>query len=151
VADPLRELEDWAAPVLSSLQPIERAQLARKIGATLRRGQMQRIAQQRNSDGSPYAPRKQPARAKVGRIKRGAMFKKLRKPQHMKVHTTADEAVVEFTSRVSKIARVHQEGLRAEVRPGGPRARYPRRELLGFTVADSERIRKLVLDHLAGA
>jgi len=151
VADPLRELEDWAAPILASLKPDARMRLARRIGADLRRGQTQRIAQQRNPDGSAYAPRKQPARAKAGRIKRGAMFKKLRKPQFLKVRTDADGAAVEFTSRVSKIARIHQEGQRAEVRPGGPSIRYTRRELLGFSAADGERIRKLVLDHLAGA
>lgn len=34
---------------------------------------------------------------------------------------------------VARIARVHQEGLTDPVRPGGPKARYDKRVLLGFT------------------
>lgn len=58
-ADPLQQLEDWAAPLLFHLlSQDEQARLARTIARDLIRSQKQRIAQQRNPDGTPYAPRK---------------------------------------------------------------------------------------------
>ncbi|CEH50208.1 Tail completion protein S (fragment) [Xanthomonas citri pv. citri] len=55
---------------------------------------------------------------------------------------------VGFVGRVSRIARVHQEGLSESVRPGGPRARYERRVLLGLTEQDRHLIRDQLLSHL---
>lgn len=147
----LDALETWAAPLLARLQPAQRTRLARAIGTALRRSQGQRIARQRNPDGSPYAPRRTRARVrdKAGRIRRArAMFAGLRKARHFIVRAGPDSVAVGFIGRTARIARVHQEGLVDAVAPGGPRVRYPRRVLLGFTDADRDRIRHLLIEHL---
>lgn len=149
----LAALEDWVAPLLAKLQPAEVRALARQIATELRRSQAQRIAQQQAPDGSAYAPRKaQPAqrlREGQGAIRRGAMFKKLRTVRHLKAQASEQQAAVGFLGRVARIARVHHEGLRDEVTPGGPQVVYPARELLGFSQADRQRIRDAVLERLA--
>lgn len=148
--DDLHQLEQWASPLLAKLQPAARRTLARAIGAELRRSQQQRIAQQRNPDGSAYAPRKgeKRLRDKVGRIKRGAMFERIRQAKHLKVQTDADQIAIGFMGRVARIAHVHQEGLTDRVSRDGPSVRYERRQLLGFTATERGHIRDLLLDHL---
>lgn len=146
--DDLQRLEDWAAPLLARLEPVQRNALARRLAAALRRSQQQRIAQQRNPDGSTYAPRKPRAREKAGRIRR-AMFQRLRQAKHLKAGGNASEVWVGFVGRTARIARVHQEGLVDRVAHDGPRVRYERRELLGFTAADVELVQQFLLEHLS--
>jgi phage virion morphogenesis protein len=149
MADDLRALEDWVAPLLAKLTSAERRKLARTIGTDLRRAQTARIASQRNPDGSAYAPRKTTRpRQQRGRI-RQAMFAKLRTASHLKLIDDANSITIGFTGRVSRIARVHQYGLRDEVTPGGLSVEYPARELLGLTTDDRELVKDLLLKHLA--
>ncbi|BCR26623.1 phage virion morphogenesis protein [Aquipseudomonas alcaligenes] len=150
MADNLRALEDWAGALLAKLEPSARRQLNQQIGRELRRSQQQRIAAQRNPDGSAFAPRKpRQLRAKKGRIKR-QMFAKLRQAKHLKVQSSADAIAIGFMGRVARIARVHQYGLRDRPEKGQPDVQYDRRELLGFTDADLELIRDQLLQHLTG-
>lgn len=148
--DDLDQLEGWAGPLLAKLQPDARRTLARTIGTELRRSQQQRIAEQRNPDGSAYAPRKRSKglRDKRGRIKRSVMFAKLRTSRWLRMTTNPNAIAVGFVGRVARIARVHQEGLTDKVNSEGTLARYARRELLGFTEADRKRIRDRLIDHL---
>ncbi len=148
--DELTALENWAAPLLARLQPGERRSLARKIGTELRRSQSQRIGNQQAPDGSPYAPRKQQLRQKSGRVKRAKMFAKLRQAKYFKVSASPNAVSVGFVGRVSRIARVHQNGLTEQVRPGGPRARYEKRVLLGLSSADRQLVNDLLLNQLGG-
>lgn len=53
--DPLKQLEEWAAPLLQKLGPAEQRKITRKIATELRRSQAARIGKQRNPDGSKYA------------------------------------------------------------------------------------------------
>lgn len=150
MSEDLQRLEAWAAPLLRRLQPAERGKLARKVGTALRRAQQQRIAAQKNPDGTPYAARRAAPlrRAKAGRIKRGAMFAKIRQARHLRVRVTPNEVAVGFTGRVSRIALIHQEGRSDAVSKGGPRVTYARRRLLGFSAGDEQLVRDLILDHL---
>ncbi|SMQ97128.1 phage virion morphogenesis protein [Xanthomonas fragariae] len=143
--DELTALENWAAPLLARLQPGERRTLARKIGTELRRSQSQRIGKQQEPDGTPYAPRKQQLRQKSGRVKRAKMFAKLRQAKYFKVSASPNAVSVGFVGRVSRIARVHQEGLTERVRAGGPKARYAKRGLIGISEHDSKEIRNLII------
>ncbi|MGK4541240.1 phage virion morphogenesis protein [Xanthomonas hortorum] len=43
---------------------------------------------------------------------------------------------------------MHQEGLVEKVRPGGPRAHYEKRVLLGLSVEDQHIVRNQLLNHL---
>lgn len=148
MADDLRALEDWAGALLARLEPGARRQLTQQIGRELRRSQQQRIASQRNPDGSAYAPRKpRKLRGKVGRIKR-QMFTKLRQAKHLKLRSTPDAIAISFMGRVARIARVHQYGLRDRPARGQAEVQYERRELLGFTDADLALIRDQLLEHL---
>lgn len=149
MADNLQALEEWAAPLLAKLEPAERRKLAQQVGRELRRSQQQRIGEQRNPDGTAYAPRKaKNLRGKAGRIKR-RMFAKLRQAKHLRVQSSAEGVAIGFTGRVARIARVHQYGLRDRPERGQADVQYERRELLGFTEADLELIRDQLLEHLA--
>ncbi|MFB9038464.1 phage virion morphogenesis protein [Xanthomonas arboricola] len=146
--DELTSLENWAAPLLARLQEGERRKLARKIGTALRRSQSQRIGKQQAPDGTPYAPRKEQLRDKAGKVKRKKMFAKLRQAKYFKVSASPNQVSVGFVGRVARIARVHQEGLTDRTRPGGPKARYEQRVLLGFSSRDRKNIFGLVTEYL---
>ncbi|OQD48865.1 phage virion morphogenesis protein [Enterobacter cancerogenus] len=119
--------------------------LAGDIAKELRKSQQQRIKQQKAPDGSPYQARKrQPLRAKTGRIKR-AMFQKLRTSRYMKATGRENSAVVEFTGKVQRIARVHQYGLKDRPNPHGREMKYPERQLLGLNLTDMQLINELIL------
>lgn len=143
--DDLQALDDWLAPLLANLTPAARRQLARQVARDLRRSQQQRIAAQRNPDGSAYEPRKPQLHERKGQIRRRAMFAKIRMATHLKTQATADEASVGFAGRVARIASVHQLGLRDRVRPDGPEIGYPRRQLLGLPRDDCASLRDMVL------
>ncbi|WP_373326944.1 phage virion morphogenesis protein, partial [Cronobacter turicensis] len=111
--------------------------------------QQQRIKAQKAPDGSAYTPRReQPARAKKGRIKR-EMFAKLRTSRFMKATGSNDAAVVEFTGKVQRIARVHQYGLIDAPSHNSERIRYPMRQLLGFSLRDIDFIKSSIINHLS--
>ncbi|KAG0164981.1 hypothetical protein DFQ28_009317 [Apophysomyces sp. BC1034] len=123
----------WAGALLARLTPAARRAVLRDIARELRRSQQARIAAQHNPDDSTYEPRK--ARAvrgqkklsgKRGRIRRAAMFVKLR------------------TARLLRL-EVETTGLAI----GGVKYHYPARVLLGFTDADRQMIRDRLLAHLA--
>ena len=127
-----KPFDDRLNGLIAALSPAARRRLAGEIAKELRKSQQQRIKQQKAPDGSPYQVRKrQPLRAKTGRIKR-AMFQKLRTSRYMKATGRENSAVVEFTGRVQRIAQVHQYGLKDRPNPHAQEVQYPERQLLGF-------------------
>ncbi len=153
--DELGALEKWAGGLLEQLSPPARRAAMLNVARELRRSQQARVASQRNPDASAYEPRKARAakggknlRGKKGRIKRAAMFAKLRTARFLKVEADASGLAIGFAGRVARLARVHQFGEMERVAPGGPEYRYPARVLLGFTGADREMIRDRLLRHL---
>lgn len=150
MADDLRALEDWAGALLNQVQPAERRKVTQNIARELRRSQQQRIAAQRNPDGTPYAPRKprQQLRAKAGRIKQRKMFAKLRTARYLRLQSDASSIALGFAGRVSRLARIHQYGLRDKPGRNSPDIQYQRRQLLGFSDAELEMIRDQLVAHL---
>ena len=143
----LKPFDDRLAGLIASLSPAGRRKLAGEIGKQLRTAQQQRIKQQKAPDGSPYQARKrQPLRAKKGRIKR-AMFQKLRTSRYMKASGRENSAVVEFAGKVQRIARVHQYGLKDRPTPRSRDVQYAERHLLGISQNDKLLIERLVLKH----
>jgi phage virion morphogenesis protein len=143
-----KPFDDKLAGLIGALSPAGRRKLAAEIAKELRKSQQQRIKQQKAPDGTPYQARKrQPLRAKSGRIKR-AMFQKLRTARYMKASGRNDVAVVEFTGKVQRIARVHQFGLRDRPSPHAHDMEYPERHLLGFSLANEKFIEDLIAEHL---
>lgn len=150
MADDLRDLEDWAGVLLNQLEPKARRQVTQDIARDLRRSQQKRIATQRNPDGTPYAPRKprQPLRAKAGRIKQRKMFAKLRTARYLRLQSDASSIAIGFAGRLSRIARVHQYGLRDKPGRNSPDVQYQRRELLGFSADELDMVRDKLVEHL---
>lgn len=145
----LKPFDDRLAGLLGALSPAGRRKLAGDIAKQLRTAQQQQIKQQKAPDGSPYQARKrQPLRAKNGRIKR-AMFQKLRTSRYMKASGRENSAVVEFTGKVQRIARVHQYGLRDRPSAYAEDVKYPQRQLLGLSEINIKEIELLVVKHIS--
>lgn len=144
-----KPFDDQLAGLIAALSPAGRRRLAGEIAKQLRTAQQQRIKQQKAPDGSPYQARKrQPLRAKSGRIKR-AMFQKLRTSRYMKAGGREHSAVVEFTGKVQRIARVHQYGLKDRPNAHAQDVQYAERQLLGFNRGEIYAIENLILRYLA--
>ena len=132
--------------LIAALSPASRRKLAGEIAKELRKSQQQRIKQQKAPDGSPYQARKrQPLRAKTGRIKR-AMFQKLRTSRYMKATGSENSAVVEFTGKVQRIARVHHYGFKEQSKPHAQIVQYPERQLLGLNRNEQSIVACLLFD-----
>ncbi|MDU7097634.1 MAG: phage virion morphogenesis protein [Enterobacter sp.] len=144
----LTALQERLAGLIASLSPAARRQMAAEIAKKLRTSQQQRIKRQQAPDGTPYAARKrQPVRRKKGRIKR-EMFAKLRTSRFMKAKGSDSAAVVEFTGKVQRMARVHQYGLKDRPNRNSRDVQYDARPLLGFTRDDEQMIEDVIIRHL---
>lgn len=151
MADTLDDLATWATPLLQSLAPASRRAALQEVAKYLRTSQAARIAAQRNPDGSPYEPRRprEQLAKRSGAIRRG-MFAGLRQARYLQRRATSDMAVVGIRPNVSRVAAVHQYGLRDKVDRSmarSPVVRYARRELLGYTTADMQAVEKIILRH----
>ncbi|HED5661035.1 TPA: phage virion morphogenesis protein [Enterobacter cloacae] len=143
-----KPFDDRLNGLIAALSPAARRKLAGEIAMELRKSQQQRIKLQKAPDGSPYQARKrQPLRAKTGRIKR-AMFKKLRTSRYMKATGRENSAVVEFTGKVQRIARVHQYGLKDRPNADAQEVQYAERQLLGFSQSDKQALQKTIINSL---
>jgi phage virion morphogenesis protein len=144
-----KPFDNQLAGLLAALSPAGRRKLAGEIAKQLRAAQQQRIKQQKAPDGSPYQARKRkPLRAKTGRIKR-AMFQKLRTNRYLKASGRENSAVVEFTGKVQRIARVHQLGLKDRPNAHAKDVQYAERQLLGFSREDKQLVETLTIKHLS--
>ncbi|WP_414147547.1 phage virion morphogenesis protein [Erwinia sp. BNK-24-b] len=132
--------------LIGNLSPAARKEMVRNIAKRLRATQQQNIKRQQAPDGTPFKPRKAPARKKTGRIKR-EMFAKLRTAKYMKAKGSADDAVVEFTGNVQRMARVHHYGLRDRPARGGKAVQYEMRPLLGFSGNDWDFIEENLINY----
>ena len=145
----LKPFDDKLAGLIGALSPESRRKLAAEIAKELRKSQQQRIKQQKAPDGTPYQERKrQPLRAKKGRIKR-AMFQKLRTSRYMKASGRSDAAVVESTGKVQRTARIHQYGLKDRPNPHAQDVQYPERQLLGFSQSDELLIERAIIEYFS--
>lgn len=146
----LQLVNDRLSALINSLSPSARKEMARKIAKKLRASQQQNIKRQQAPDGTPFKPRKtQPVRNKKGRVKR-EMFAKLRTAKYMKAQGLSDEAVIAFTGRVQRMARVHHYGLRDRPSRNGKEVQYEARPLLGINESDLQMIEQEILTQLSG-
>ena len=146
----LTALQERLAGLIASLSPAARRQMAAEIAKKLRTSQQQRIKRQQAPDGTQYAARKrQPVRSKKGRIKR-EMFARLRTNRFMKAKGSDSAAVVEFTGKVQRMARVHQYGLKDRPNRNSREVQYEARPLLGVSHEDKTTVLNLIISHLHG-
>ena len=148
----VEEVQAKLTALINNLSPQARRQLARNIGQALRKSQQDRIARQENPDGTAFEPRK-PRKEfgkKKGRIKRKAMFAKLRTARYFKIQSNANEVSVGFNGSSAMIAKVHQYGLMSSPsKTKDFKVLYAQRELLGFSQSDLDVIEDLVLAQLS--
>lgn len=143
-----RPFEDKLAGLIASLSPTARRKMTVEIAKELRASQQRRIKRQQAPDGTPYAARKrQPVKGKKGRVKR-EMFAKLRTNRFMKAKGTNEAAFVEFTGKVQRMARVHQEGLRDRPNQYSELTQYEARPLLGLSKDEQDDINSNVIHYL---
>lgn len=143
-----KPFEDKLTGLIAALSPTGRRRMTVDIAKKLRQRQQQRIKSQKAPDGSPFTPRKrQPVRAKKGRIKR-EMFAKLRTNRYMKANGSDSAAVVEFTGKVQRIARVHQLGLMDKASRQSKSVLYPARILLALNESDISFVEEVIFKHL---
>lgn len=141
----LEFLSEHLNALLATLSDVERRKFAMMIARKVRASQSQRITRQQNPDGSSYIPRKN-LRNKKGQIKR-KMFMKLKTAKFMKIEKIPDGVTIGFDQRVSRLARIHQDGLVDTLKYNGRtfKVRYAQRILLGFSDAEVEIIENDVL------
>lgn len=140
-----KPFDDKLSALIAALSPTARRRMAADIAKTLRTRQQRRIKTQKAPDGTPYAARKrQPVKAKKGRVKR-EMFAKLRTSRFMKASAGNDAAVVEFTGKVQRMVNVHQYGLKDRPGPKSKPVQYPARQLLGLSREDREIIEESII------
>jgi len=84
-----------------------------------------------------------------GGLRRKAMFRRLASSRFLKTGTDDAGFWVGFSGKVSQIADVHQHGLRDKPSLRAKAVPYPKRELLGATPADRERLLDLLYEHMA--
>lgn len=140
-----KPFDDKLAGLIAALSPAARRRMAADIAKTLRARQQRRIKTQKAPDGTPYAARKrQPVKAKKGRVKR-EMFAKLRTSRFMKATAGNNAAVVEFTDKVQRMAKVHQYGLKDAPNINSRRIEYPTRPLIGFNNDLTEEVEYIII------
>ncbi|WP_413722724.1 phage virion morphogenesis protein [Sodalis sp. RH24] len=144
----LEQFDQRLEGLIAALSPQARKAMAVTIAKKLRTSQQQRIKRQQAPDGTPYVPRKvQPLRKKQGRVRR-EMFSKLRTNRYMKAKGDSNSAVVEFTGRVQRMARVHHFGLRDKPLPHREKIQYEERPLLGMNKNEFVVIEDMLLSTL---
>lgn len=145
MTDDLEKLSEWLTPLLNNLDTQQRRKLMQTVARDLRRRNQQRIRRQTDPDGKKWEKRKQ----QQGKIKRAAMFTKIRTARWLKINTNPDTAAIQWAGRIARIAEVHHYGKKDKVSKNGPEYDYPERRLIGFAREDHTAITDLIIKHLA--
>ncbi len=134
----LKYLSEHLNALLASLSGAEKRKFAMSIARKIRKSQSQRITRQQNPDGSSYIPRKN-LKGRKGKLKQ-KMFMKLKTAKFIKIDKIPDGVTIGFDQRVSRLARIHQDGLVDTLKYNGRtfKVRYAQRILLGFTEKEIE-------------
>jgi phage virion morphogenesis protein len=143
----LAAVEQLANALQRSTAPPARRKILTAIARDIRRSQSDRIAAQKQPDGTAFAPRRAraPTKRTKGKLRQKRMFTKLRLAKHLRAATTADEATVGFSRPATRVARIHQLGLSDAPAPGMRKVRYARRVLLGLTPEEVGRAMDVLL------
>lgn len=144
-----KPFDDKLSALIAALSPTARRKMAADIAKTLRTRQQRRIKTQKAPAGTPYAARKrQPVKAKKGRVKR-EMFAKLRTSRFMKASAGNDAAVVEFTGKVQRMVNVHHYGLKDKPGRNSAPVQYDARPLIGFSDEDRQAVEEIIIAKLS--
>lgn len=147
MANDLNPIVERLEALIANLSTAERRRLSTDVARSLRGSQAQRIRDNKNPDGTPFAAKKSQPQL---RKRRGSlrMFNKMQRTRWLKPKGTASAAGLTFTGFADQIARVNQYGLRDQVNKNGTQYKYPVRELLGFTNGELETVEEIIIKHL---
>lgn len=115
---------------------------------TFRKSRIQRHLPPEGGSDPGGMPSRLRGRGGAIRRKSAAMFQRIRTAANLRSGVDDQSLWVGFTDRASRIARIHQFGLKDRVAKNGPEAQYPQRQLLGFSQEDREALMSLLLDHI---
>ncbi len=138
-------LNEWSQRVLAGLAPERLTQLQRDVAKLVLVRNQARIIDQKNTDGSPFEPRK----TNSALLRNKPLFLKLRTRKHLKLRHTQKGTTVGFSGKSGRIARVHHYGLAETIR--GVNIRFPKRELLGLNTDDLIAIEAVISDTLTAS
>jgi len=77
------------------------------------------------------------------------MFKNIIKAKWFKLKSTDRSATIEFAAIAGEVAAIHHYGEKDRPHPKAQEVRYPERQLLGVTEADTKEIWDLFIEHLS--
>tara|TARA_R110000751_G_scaffold15083_10_gene48786 strand:- start:1924 stop:2376 length:453 start_codon:yes stop_codon:yes gene_type:complete len=141
------QLDSWIVSAIQSMQPASRKRLLREIARDIRKSNQSRITKQVSPTGERWPARKP---GQNGKIRQAAkMLIGFRAARRLRIKTSKDDVTIGFRGSTAKIAAVHQYGAFDYVEKGGPKIKYPKREILGLSVTDKAMIRRRLLDHIA--
>lgn len=149
----LTRFETWFGQIIAGLSPAQRARASAKLGQSLRRANLARIAANVEPDGTPMEARRKRLDHR-GRLRARAgkrMFRGLRALRNWKLSADADGFEISTVNGlVDRIAAVSQFGETATVgrtRDGRRiRHRYAVRRLLGFSADDETLVTEAAAD-----
>lgn len=136
MANELEALPEWVDALNQRLEPKQRRKASRKIAQQLRKSNRARTKDQRDADGDRF----------IHPLKRSnnPMFREITALRYFKAKGTDRKAIIGFTGQAGRIAEIHQDGRRSEVRPGSKKVPYPERTLIGINTEDEQMVLSLL-------
>lgn len=110
-----------------------------RMRGAMRSFRLSRIVKYISIDKSKVIVRKAPQK----------MFKNIIKAKWFKLKTNDRSATIEFAGVAGTVAAIHHHGDKDRPNPKAREVRYPERQLLGVTNADTKEIWDLFIDHLS--
>ena len=149
----MERVGDYFDAFLDDLSPARRKMVARKIGQRLRRLNTQRIAGNREPDGTAMAARRKRTAFRGEEDRSGKkMFRKLRLARNFEIRPSSDGVELRTKRGAAGIANTHhfgRVGYVGKTRDGRSiRTRYERRRLLGFGDEDLNELAEELLNWL---
>lgn len=152
--DDFLKLDTKLSALITQLSPAKIKDLSKELSVEMRRSNKARISQNIQPDGSRMDPRKRPRKIKLKRetakskIRARLMFPKIGQASTLRIKASADSASIYFASRKRGGTRVDANTLAKRHQFGDRSHNLPRRQLLGFSHDDLEKIEKAIIRHL---
>jgi phage virion morphogenesis protein len=139
-------MNEWLKQQFSFLKPATRKRAMREISNYLLKRNRQRVSQQKNADGTAYAPRK--PRFKILKNGKSKRFIPKRKmllgfKRHIRAKSTPDKAEVGIYGHAARLATIHDHGASENG------IKYPSRELVQFEPDDVPAIESILQRYLS--
>lgn len=139
-ANELEALPEWVDALARRIEPKQRRVVARKIAQELRKSNRERTKGQKDADNNQFI--------KPLKRENNPMFREITAIRYFKAKGTDRQAMIGFAGSAGRIAQIHQDGARSEVRPGSRKFPFPKRTLVGINALDERMVLALLQDLL---